>query len=117
MAGRFPAREAAKWQDEERDVQVVDVRNPVEQRGGVVPGAMSLPLPSVSDRLGELDPSRPALVYCASGYRSSIAASLLRAQGFERVAEILGGFDAWRAAGLRIDARDPESTDVVANRS
>jgi hydroxyacylglutathione hydrolase len=116
-ARRFRAGEAAKWQDEERDVQVVDVRNPGEQRGGVVPVAMSLPLPSVPNGLDELDPSRPTLVYCASGYRSSSPASLLRAQGFERVAEILGGFDAWRAAGLRIDQRDPESADVEANRS
>jgi rhodanese-related sulfurtransferase len=116
-ARRFPGLEAAKWQYEEREVQVLDVRNPGEQRGGVVPGAMSLPLSSVPDRLDELDPSRPTLVYCASGHRSSIAASLLCVQGFEGVAETLGGFDAWRAAGVRIDQRDPESSDVEANRS
>ncbi len=52
--------------------------------------------------------TRPIVVYCAGGYRSSVAASLLRGHGFERVADILGGFEAWRAAGLPIEHRDPE---------
>jgi rhodanese-related sulfurtransferase len=42
-------------------------------------------------------------VYCAGGYRSSIAASLLRAHGFARVADVLGGFDGWRASGLPVN--------------
>jgi rhodanese-related sulfurtransferase len=37
------------------------------------------------------------VVYCAGGYRSSIAASVLRAAGFERVADVLGGWPAWHA--------------------
>jgi rhodanese-related sulfurtransferase len=107
-ARRFPVRDFALWRDDEPDVQVVDVRNPAEQADGVVPGALSVPLPSLLDRLGELDSHRPIVVYCAGGYRSSAAASLLRAHGFERVADILGGFEAWRAAGLPIEPREPE---------
>ena len=93
-------------------MQIVDVRNPAEQSAGVVPGARSVPLPTLLDRLGELDPRRPVVVYCAGGYRSSVAASLLRAHGFERVADILGGFDSWRVAGLPVEHPSPEPTAV-----
>ncbi len=114
-ARRFPARDVAAWRDDEPEVQVVDVRSPAEQTDGAVPGAVSVPLPTLLERLGELDPGRPIVVYCAGGYRSSVAASLLRAHGFERVADILGGFDAWRAAGLPIEHRRPEPTTADSN--
>ncbi len=47
--------------------------------------------------LGELDPAKPTVVYCAGGYRSSVAASLLRHNGFTDVSDILGGYGAWEA--------------------
>ena len=50
------------------------------------------------DRIGELDPSRPVVTYCAGGYRSSIAASLLRASGFTDVSDLIGGYQGWLAA-------------------
>jgi hydroxyacylglutathione hydrolase len=78
-------------------VQVVDVRNPGETALGVIEGAITIPLPRLDDRLGELDPARPTVVYCASGYRSSIAASVLAAAGFDDVSDLLGGYEAWRA--------------------
>ena len=80
------------------DVQVVDIRNAGELAGGRVPGARHIPLPELKTRAGELDRSRPVLVYCAGGWRSSVAASLLRAQGFTDVSDILGGFGAWDRA-------------------
>ena len=61
-----------------------------------------MPLTHLVERAHELRKDRPILVYCAGGYRSSIAASLLRAQGFERVSEIAGGIAAWEAANLPI---------------
>jgi glyoxylase-like metal-dependent hydrolase (beta-lactamase superfamily II)/rhodanese-related sulfurtransferase len=105
-ARRMPAVEVAAWLAEEPDLQIVDVRNPSEQAAGVVAGAQPIPLASLLDRLGELDPRRPTVMYCAGGYRSSIASSITRALGFDRVAEILGGFDAWRAAGLPVGRVD-----------
>jgi rhodanese-related sulfurtransferase len=42
-----------------------------------------------------LDPAKPTVVYCAGGYRSSVAASLLRHNGFTDVSDILGGYGAW----------------------
>ncbi|MCU1380257.1 MAG: sulfurtransferase [Acidimicrobiales bacterium] len=93
-AARLPAADVATWAE---DAQVVDVRNPGEVAGGGAPGAVAIPLAALVNRLGELDPGRPVVVYCAGGYRSSIAASVLRAAGFERVADVLGGWPAWQA--------------------
>jgi hydroxyacylglutathione hydrolase len=76
-------------------VQVVDVRNPSETAAGTLPGAVTIPLARLTTRLGELDPARPIVTYCASGYRSSIAASVLEAAGFADVSDLLGGYEAW----------------------
>ena len=106
-ARRLPARDLAAWRNEEPSVQIVDVRNPGEQDAGVVAGAVLVPLPALLDRLGELDPARPTVVYCAGGHRSSVAASMLRTHGFQQVADILGGFDAWRATRLPVERPAP----------
>ncbi len=95
---RLPASDLAQWRDEITDLQIVDVRNPTEQESGLIDGARSMPLPSLLDHAGDLDPDRPTVVYCASGVRSSIAASLLRARGFASVADILGGYAAWQSS-------------------
>ena len=81
-------------------LQLIDVRNPGETEDGVIPGAIPIPLAALLGRMDELDPSAVTVVYCAGGYRSSIAASALAAHGFTRVADILGGYDAWKAAGF-----------------
>ncbi len=77
------------------DMQIVDVRNPGELEHGIVPGAISIPVGQLPDRADELDPTRPTVVYCAGGYRSSVAASVLRQRGFSDVSDIIGGFGAW----------------------
>ncbi len=72
---------------------LLDVRSPSEFRSGGLPGAKNVPVQSLAGRLGELDKSRPIVVYCASGMRSSRAASLLRGKGFE--VHDLGPASAW----------------------
>jgi hydroxyacylglutathione hydrolase len=95
VASRLSAVTFAERQRELDDLQVVDVRNPGEVEAGMVPGAIAIPVGQLPDRLGELDPARPTVVYCAGGYRSSVAASLLRTNGFLDVSDILGGYTAW----------------------
>lgn len=97
QAPRITAAELESWRSSEPLLQIVDVRNPNECADGIVDGALNLPLPNLLDRIGELDPSRPTVVYCAGGYRSATAASLLRARGFATVADIYGGYAAARA--------------------
>ncbi|MDE3203202.1 MAG: MBL fold metallo-hydrolase [Acidobacteriota bacterium] len=104
VARRIPVTDLAGWVGDDPDVQVVDVRNPGEHRLGVIPGSMLLPLPLLRESLASLDPGRPVVVVCASGQRSSVAASLIRHHGFEQVADVLGGYDAWSAAGLPVAA-------------
>jgi hydroxyacylglutathione hydrolase len=64
-----------------------------------LPGAVHLTAGSLADRLAELPRDRPIATICASGYRASVAASLLRAAGFEDVVSVAQGVPAWDAAG------------------
>ena len=77
------------------DLQVVDVRNPGEVEQGMIPGAIPIPVGQLVHRLDELDPAKPTVVYCGGGYRSSVAASVLRQRGFVDVSDIVGGYAAW----------------------
>jgi hydroxyacylglutathione hydrolase len=100
QAPRVTAAELATWRHEDPSLQIVDVRNPAECADGIVEGSVNLPLPTLLDRLDRLDPARPTVVYCAGGYRSATAASLLRARGFTTVADLLGGYAASTGAPL-----------------
>ena len=80
------------------DLQLVDVRQPGATEGGVIEGAILVPLTQLNQRLASLDASKPTMIYCAGGYRSSIAASRLAAAGFADVSDLLGGYGAWTAS-------------------
>jgi len=82
----------------------VDVRTPTERGTKFVAGSVNIPLSQLAQRFRELPTDRPLLVYCAGGYRSSIAASLLQRQGFSRISEIAGGLAAWETAHLPVEA-------------
>jgi hydroxyacylglutathione hydrolase len=77
-------------------LQVLDVRRRSEYDSGHVPNAVNVPLDFFEERAGEIDLSKPTAIICASGYRSSTAASLLRGPG---IVNITGGTAAWIAAG------------------
>ncbi len=82
---------------------MVDVRAPGERQQKRIAGSVGIPLTHLIDRLSELPADRPLLVYCAGGYRSSIAASLLQCHGFTQVSEIAGGIAAWDAGKLPLE--------------
>src|SRR5688500_12894043 len=69
---RISATDFAGWDESDGPVQVLDVRNPGEQEGGVIPGARRMPLASLLERIDELDPTMTTIAYCAGGYRSAI---------------------------------------------
>jgi len=81
-------------------ITVLDVREPGEVAGGGIEGSVHIPVGTLSARLGELDRGKLLVVHCKGGYRSSIATSILRRAGFRNIANLTGGFEAWKAAGL-----------------
>ncbi len=95
VASRLTAKSFAERAGGMAGLQIVDVRNPGELSAGVIPGSVSIPVGQLPGRVDELDPAKPTVVYCAGGYRSSVAASLLRQRGFADVSDILGGYAAW----------------------
>jgi rhodanese-related sulfurtransferase len=89
---------------------LVDVRSEDERRrqGVLVPGALHHPLsvvhwrldPDVRTRNPKLPLDTYVILLCREGYSSSLAAALLRAIGFSRATDVIGGVDTWRKAGL-----------------
>jgi glyoxylase-like metal-dependent hydrolase (beta-lactamase superfamily II)/rhodanese-related sulfurtransferase len=98
VASRLTAKAFDERAAHVRDLQIIDVRNPGEVEAGTIPNVIAIPVGQLPARLGELDPTKPTVVYCAGGYRSSVAASLLRQNGFTDVSDILGGYGAWDEA-------------------
>jgi rhodanese-related sulfurtransferase len=98
VSSRITAGQLAGALVEMPDLVVLDVRGPGERTQGAIEGSVHIPLPQLRTRIGEISPDRPVVTYCAGGYRSSIAASLLRAHGFDDVSDLIGGYQAWAAA-------------------
>ncbi|MGH9135019.1 MAG: MBL fold metallo-hydrolase [Ilumatobacteraceae bacterium] len=98
VASRLTAISFVERQRDVEDLQLVDVRNPGEVADGAIAGAIEIPVGQLPARVAELDPRRPTVVYCAGGYRSSVAASVLRQRGFTDVSDIIGGYNAYAEA-------------------
>ena len=82
---------------------MIDVRNRSEWDAGHMPGATLIPLPELIDRLDEIPKGAEILVHCQGGGRSAIASSVLKSRGYERVANLIGGFSAWVGMGGKIE--------------
>jgi hydroxyacylglutathione hydrolase len=85
-------------------VTILDVRSPEEVANGKVPGARPVFVPHLEDHVDEFDRSATIAVYCGTGYRASIAASVLQRRGFTDVVNVPGSWTAWRAAGLPVES-------------
>ena len=87
-----------------QDALVLDVREQAEFAQSHILNARWLPLSQLEARAGELEKfkDKPLIVYCASGNRSSTAASALTKRGFSKVVNLAGGFIAWQQAGLPV---------------
>src|ERR1051326_6064140 len=84
-------------------LQLLDVRREPEWQAGHIAEAEWFPLDRFKVSAPDVDPDAPLAVHCQGGYRSMIACSLLRRAGIENVINVIGGFDAWRNAGLRVE--------------
>lgn len=91
---------------------VVDIREATERdETGAIPGALHVPRgllefradPSLPTHLGDLDPDRRTILYCASGGRSALAVLSLQELGYRDVAHLEGGITAWLAAGRPVE--------------
>ncbi|OBI79402.1 rhodanese-like domain-containing protein [Mycobacterium sp. E740] len=83
-------------------VTLIDIRNPGEREAGAIPGSMHIPLAQLRARMTEVPTDKPIVLHCAGGWRSSVAASLLRANDFEQVSDLLGGYHAWCGAHAKM---------------
>lgn len=93
------------------DAVLVDLRETQELEGGRIPGSLHVPRgmlefradPSSPYHEAPLDPSKRVIVHCASGGRSALAAATLKDMGYENVAHLDGGFNAWKEAGKSVE--------------
>ena len=99
---RLSPQFASELLDSAQPPLVIDVRTPGERKGKLIAGSLSVPLSHLSDTLATLPRDRSLLIYCAGGYRSSIAASLLQRANFSPMSEIAGGLAAWESANLPV---------------
>lgn len=88
--------------DDTAGVVLIDVRNPGELAAGEIPGAHHVPLPALRRRLAEVRRDGPVVLYCAGGWRSGVAASYLRSQGYSDVSDMIGGYDGWAAHRMQV---------------
>ena len=76
-------------------ITVLDVREPAEFAFGHVPGAVSIPMGELEQRLGELNPDHEIYVICRTGNRSDLACKILSENGFKKVKNVLPGMIQW----------------------
>ena len=81
---------------------LVDVRADKERKDKFIEGSRHIALNHLQERIAELPDDRPIVVHCAGGYRSSIAASILKRHGNSDVSELLGGIAAWEKSGFPV---------------
>ena len=102
--GRVDAGELQKRLDAKDAPLVLDIRNPREREMKQIAKTVHIPLGELSARMAEVPRGQKVVVHCAGGYRSSMAASMLRAQGYTDVQDLIGGIAAWEKAGLPLEA-------------
>ncbi len=104
MIDQIRPADLAAWIHSQADVGrtiVLDVREPWEVQTASVKAEgfelVAIPMNQLPARLAELDPERPVACLCHHGTRSQHVAMFLAGRGFERLANIAGGIDAWSA--------------------
>ncbi len=102
---RVTAATLAELLDSVTPPVVLDVRTEEEWKDKRIEGSLNIPVIRLRERLREVPVDRKLVVHCASGYRSSIAASLLEQEGRTKVADLVGGYAAWEKLPDKEDQR------------
>ncbi len=97
------AAEAQQLVHENSALIILDVRNQAEYDSGCIPNALLIPVDKLTDRLGELDKTKPILIYSQDGVRSARASQILVDSEFSRVYNLEGGIIAWQKAGAAVN--------------
>ncbi|NNF02469.1 MAG: rhodanese-like domain-containing protein, partial [Bacteroidia bacterium] len=93
------------------DLIVFDVRKPGEYADGHVEGAINTPLDFINDHMAQFASSdKEFFVHCKSGYRSIIAASILKSRGIHNLVDVSGGFQAIEKTSLKIGQGDHQTS-------
>lgn len=87
---------------EKESVTVFDVRKPGEYLSEHIPDAKSTPLDFINEHMNEFPTEKPFYMHCAGGYRSMIAASILKSRGIHNLIDIKGGFGAIKESGMKV---------------
>ena len=95
---------------------ILDVRSKQEWHQRHIDDSRNIPLPTLEQHLQEIPKDHLVVVHCASGYRSSIAVSLLEHHGFTNIKDLIGGFDAWEASVVNPSLHSPESLQQAGGR-
>ncbi len=103
---QMPVQELREYQKTATGPIILDVRLPDEWQAGHIPGAEHHFIADMRDRILGLDKDQAYATYCASGYRASIASSLLKSRGFNQVSNVPGSWSAWTAAGYTIEKEE-----------
>jgi rhodanese-related sulfurtransferase len=104
MPTQMTPRELAERLDGPTPPVVLDVREPEEIAIASFPGALAIPMAEVPQRLGEVPRDADVVVLCHHGVRSAHVASFLADRGYDRIANLAGGIDAW---SLQVDSTVP----------
>ena len=99
--GEMTVRELNQHKDD-AELTILDVRSDGKYEQGAIAGAKHIYVPHLEEHLEELDKSQKIAVYCGTGYRASLAASILQKHGFEKVSNIPGSWTAWKNVDLPV---------------
>jgi rhodanese-related sulfurtransferase len=88
----------AEWLAQDRDVQVIDVREPYEREAGYIEGTRHIELVELSSAAASIERERPVVFYCRLGSRSQMAAKAFRADGYDAYS-MVGGLVRWEREG------------------
>jgi hydroxyacylglutathione hydrolase len=87
---------------------LLDIRRPAEVENGHVSNAIAIPLANLPKNLEALNPDETYYIYCATGYRSVIASSLLKSKGFNNIVNVHGGWNKIKDVGVPVSTGAPE---------